>query len=604
LRDRIRLLIAVFATLAVTAAGLAPIGTRAAVAPPKVVIIVGPTGSLTGSYRSQGDDVAAAATGAGASVVKVYSPNATWANVRTAVEGANIIVYLGHGNGFPNPYNSTLYPDRNDGWGLNISPGGGDSETNMIYCGEGPLTGAGASSWASPQKTYCSGGPITPAPGFVMIYSDACYAPGASEPQNPVATPAEALARVGYFSRPMIGPLRASAYFATDNGADTLVSAILANPDTSYGDLYVNNMPAGASAVAYPHPLLSGEQAWIGKTSFGPVYTYAFAGAPARTFNGGTATYQSPPAASTVDVTRFAGADRYATAAALSAASFAPGVDVAYVATGLKFPDALAGGAAAAARHAPVLLVAADSVPAATAAELTRLQAKTIIVLGSSATVSAGVEASLQAYATSGTVRRLAGADRYGTAAAVSADTFAPGVPVAYIATGTKFPDALAGVPAAGSSGGPMLLVSEAGIPAATATELQRLKPARIVVLGSSATVSSAIASALSAYTTGSVARLAGPDRFATAAAISAANFTTADTVYIATGLNFPDALAGGPVAVLGDHPLLLVTPTSLPSAAATELARLHPSSVVVLGGTPSVGPSVVTAIQSLLAGG
>ena len=85
----------------------------------KVAIIVGPTGAQTAGYRSDADSVAAAATAAGASVVKVYSPNATWANVPAAVNGANIIVWIGHCNGYPNPYNATETTSKVNGWGLN-----------------------------------------------------------------------------------------------------------------------------------------------------------------------------------------------------------------------------------------------------------------------------------------------------------------------------------------------------------------------------------------------------------------------------------------------------------------------------------------------------
>ncbi|HEU0235674.1 MAG TPA: cell wall-binding repeat-containing protein, partial [Candidatus Limnocylindrales bacterium] len=83
------------------------------------------------------------------------------------------------------------------------------------------------------------------------------------------------------------------------------------------------------------------------------------------------------------------------------------------------------------------------------------------------------------------------------TAAAISAAHYAPGVAVAYVATGANFPDALAGAAVAGNLGGPLLLVTQASIPAVTATELSRLKPARIVVLGSAAVVSDAVLNAL-----------------------------------------------------------------------------------------------------------
>jgi putative cell wall-binding protein len=137
-----------------------------------------------------------------------------------------------------------------------------------------------------------------------------------------------------------------------------------------------------------------------------------------------------------------------------------------------------------------------DSIPAATAAELARLQPGRIVVLGSAGVVSDGVAAALNAY-TAGGVSRLAGSDRFSTAAVISYNTFAPGVPVAYVATGLNFPDALAGAAAAGSQGSPILLVMPDSIPAATAAELARLQPGRIVVLGSAGVVSDGVAAAL-----------------------------------------------------------------------------------------------------------
>jgi hypothetical protein len=82
-------------------------------------------------------------------------------------------------------------------------------------------------------------------------------------------------------------------------------------------------------------------------------------------------------------------------------------------------------------------------------------------------------------------VRRLSGADRYATAAAIVADSFPTGpVPVVFIATGETYADALAGGPAADALGGPVLPVAEAGIPAPILAELDRLDPASIVILG------------------------------------------------------------------------------------------------------------------------
>ncbi|MBA2263554.1 MAG: cell wall-binding repeat-containing protein [Chloroflexi bacterium] len=190
---------------------------------------------------------------------------------------------------------------------------------------------------------------------------------------------------------------------------------------------------------------------------------------------------------------------------------------------------------------------------------------------------------------------RLAGTDRYASAAAVSAFNFAPGVPVVYIATGSAFPDALAGGPAAKMGGGPLLLTTAGSLPVPTAAELGRLRPGRIVVLGGVGAVSNNVITQLNSYTSGGVTRLYGADRYATAAAISRATFPSgAGVVYLATGANYPDALAAGAAAARANAPILLTNTSSLPGATAAELRRLHPSQIIVMGGTGAVSDGVV----------
>ena len=101
---------------------------------------------------------------------------------------------------------------------------------------------------------------------------------------------------------------------------------------------------------------------------------------------------------------------------------------------------------------------------------------------------------------TAGSVVRQAGANRYATAAAISAGAFSPGVSVAYVALGTNFPDALAAAAAAGHLDGPLLLVTTSTIPIETAAELTRLRPGRIVVVGGPAVVSDGVLDALRPY--------------------------------------------------------------------------------------------------------
>lgn len=294
-------------------------------------------------------------------------------------------------------------------------------------------------------------------------------------------------------------------------------------------------------------------------------------------------------------VSRMAGADRYATAAAISRSTFGAGVDIAFVATGANYPDALAGGAAAAANDAPILLTQRAALPAATAAELTRLKPGRIVVLGGTAAVSGTVMTQLDRY-TGGSVTRLAGADRYATAAATSAATFARGVAIAYVATGANYPDALASIPLAARTTSPLLLTKPTSAPAATTRELERLAPGRIVVLGGRAAVSDGVLTQLRAYTAGSVTRIAGVDRYGTAAAIAGAFATGRPSTYLATGTTYPDALAGGPAAAMLDVPLLLVAPDRLPAPTAAQLDRIRPARLVVLGGIAAIRDEVAAS--------
>lgn len=309
----------------------------------------------------------------------------------------------------------------------------------------------------------------------------------------------------------------------------------------------------------------------------------------------------TPVEASPASVDRLAGADRYATAAAISRAVIPAGVPVVFVATGLDFPDSLAAGPAAGRRRAPILLTSRDGLPEPTRTELLRLKPASIVVLGGTGVVSNAVQAELDAY-TAGSVTRIAGANRFATAAMISAKHFAAGAPVAYVATGRSFPDALSAGAAAAKLGGPVLLVDTADVPAVVRSELSRLRPARIVVVGGRSVVSDGVLGALDGYTTGTVTRQAGADRFATAAAISAGAFPRAATAYLASGSGFADAVAGVPAAAIAGVPLLLSARTSVPIPTGDDLRRLDPSLVRLLGGQASLSDSLIPAIKEATA--
>src|SRR3954447_3806141 len=278
----------------------------------------------------------------------------------------------------------------------------------------------------------------------------------------------------------------------------------------------------------------------------------------------------APPDARAATTSRIAGADRYDTSAKVSASAVAAGRPVVYVASGTDFPDALSATAVAGSRDTSVLLVARDSIAAPVKAELTRIKPGAIHVLGGTASVSDAVLNQLKSYAT--TVDRIAGANRYETAAAISRSFFTPDVAFVYIVTGEAFPDALA-AGAAAVDRGAVLLVQRAAIPKATADELHRLTPQEIVVVGGTGAVSDGVKTALDAYTAGPVTRQAGADRYATSAAVSAKAFQPpTDAVFLATGASFADALSGGAIAGADDGPILLVRRECTTDAVAAEI--------------------------------
>ena len=198
-------------------------------------------------------------------------------------------------------------------------------------------------------------------------------------------------------------------------------------------------------------------------------------------------------------------------------------------------------------------------------------------------------------------VERLTGSNRYATAADISREFFGPGVAVAVIATGANFPDGLAAGPAADQLGGPVLFVTRDSVPAPTRTELLRLKPQRIVVVGGTGVISSAVRSELDTLTAGPATRVYGSGRYETAAEVSKHAFPGgASIAYLATGENFPDALTGGAAAGIQGAPMLLTPSTTLSAATKAELVRLDPDRIMVLGGTASVSAAVLTEANQI----
>ncbi|MET0886290.1 MAG: cell wall-binding repeat-containing protein [Mycetocola sp.] len=298
-------------------------------------------------------------------------------------------------------------------------------------------------------------------------------------------------------------------------------------------------------------------------------------------------------------VSRLSGGDRYSTAVEISKKAFSPGVPVVYVATGLAFPDALAAAPAAAAQGGPLLLTAATALPKSVLDEIIRLKPQKIVVVGGTGAVSASVYNQLKTL--SPTIRRDAGADRFETSRVIVQNAFPTGSETAFVATAWNFPDALAASAAAGAIGAPVVLVDGKGaaIDAKTKALLSTLKVKKAKVAGGTGVVSSSIEASLKTVLgAANVTRLGGVDRYTTATVINKASFATSDTVYLANGLGFADALAGAALAGKNKAPLYTVYANCVPKLVLADITRLGATKVVLLGGA-GVLTATVTKLTS-----
>ena len=310
-------------------------------------------------------------------------------------------------------------------------------------------------------------------------------------------------------------------------------------------------------------------------------------------------------------VERVFGPDRYQTAGEVSEL-YPDGVDTVYVTSGQGFPDALTGSSAASqglfpaagtletpdGDAAPVLLTKQAALTNSTSAHLEALNPSNIVILGGTGTVGQAVEDTLNDRFDA-TVSRVSGADRYETAAEL-ASMFPSELPVVYVASGMNeaYPDALTGAALAGKDGAPVLLTKTDSVPAATAAALAELNPQSVVVLGGSAAVSEAVYTEL-----GASDRLSGKDRYETAVDVASSYETDIPVVYIASGVDYPDALSSSALAGSEDVPVLITRPDRLPNAIVAELDRLSPERVVIVGGTGAVSQSVEDELNELYPG-
>ena len=261
--------------------------------------------------------------------------------------------------------------------------------------------------------------------------------------------------------------------------------------------------------------------------------------------------------------------------------------DTVVIATAFNFPDALGGSSLAGALRAPLLLTRTDDLPPAVVAEIVRLKAKRVVILGSDRAVGAGVANALAGLVGGpANVERVGGPDRYATAALIAQKTVSViGAgsfdKTVFIATGENFPDALAASPLAAAKSVHILLTRKDSLPAVSGDMIATLGANKAFVLGSAAAVSDGVVGAVSAKGAAPT-RLAGPTRYQTAIAVANQGISeglTWNGLAIATGANYPDALSGGVMCGRLGSVMLLTQPDVLTPDVGTALTA-HKSEI------------------------
>jgi putative cell wall-binding protein len=310
-----------------------------------------------------------------------------------------------------------------------------------------------------------------------------------------------------------------------------------------------------------------------------------------------------------------AGANRITTAVQASEKAFPDGAPIAVVATAYNWPDALGGAALAGVVNGPILLTHPDALPGEVATEISRLGCEGVYVLGGEDAVSADVYDAIAAIVSSSDTKRLEGPDRYATAVEIAREVKvlrgSSYDGTAFVCTGADFPDALAAAPIAAANGWPIYLTRPDSLLPSVATALIQSyggNPSNHgYIIGGEAALAPAVETALNSPPFIGYGRYGGANRYDTAATLADVAYNGMGMLWsrpaLATGENFPDALAGG--ALQGDDcsVLLLTRTDSLPSETAAALTANEDMiyELRFLGGTAAISTTVRNQVKTIL---
>jgi putative cell wall-binding protein len=317
------------------------------------------------------------------------------------------------------------------------------------------------------------------------------------------------------------------------------------------------------------------------------------------------------PAVNPQTIVELSGAARIDTAILTAKEAFPSGANTAIVAYSQNFPDALTVTTVAGLKAAPILLNDTASLSPAVKQALIDLNVKDIIIVGGTSVLSNNVQDELEtALGGASHVTRLSGADRFATNLAiydyVKTNGGIKNSTVAIVASGNTYPDALSVSPFAVSGVNPLFLTNNGELNDAAKTALSAGGFRSVVVVGGTAAVSATTQTWLeNSFGASAVKRLGGDDRYETSQRIAkwlideASVGYTWDASSIATGTDFPDALAGSVLAARVKAPILLVKEGS--SIAIDEMIanKATVTKIHYLGGTSAVSQTIRSYVSA-----
>ncbi|MDE4085325.1 cell wall-binding repeat-containing protein [Planococcus maritimus] len=276
---------------------------------------------------------------------------------------------------------------------------------------------------------------------------------------------------------------------------------------------------------------------------------------------------------------RISGASRYDTAVEVSKKGWSTS-GKAVIATGGDFPDALSAAPLAAYQNAPLLLTKTDALPQAVKDELKRLKVTEVTLIGGQGAISPMVEMELKDLKIRTT--RISGKNRYETSVNIAKQMKTS--TQAVVATGSTFADALSIAPVAGSQKMPILLTKPNGLPAEVKAHFAAKAYSKTFIIGGKGAVSDSTAKEVK-----NPVRLSGASRYETNSAVIT-HFKGSfggQYMYLSTGANYPDALAGSVLAAKTKAPLVLTAPNG-PNAATVKTVKeqlKNVTGIYILGG-------------------